>query len=77
MAKLNNILKLGYSLEELDKQEELNLINNKIKYVTKEIDTLINLKISALNNLQELYLCNNQIQFVPKEIRVLPNLQIF
>ena len=89
-SKLPNKL-FGMTIEEILNLELLNLNNNQLIEVPKEIFTLTNLQelylssnkltevpkeIGNLTNLQELYLSNNQLTEVPKEIGNLINLQI-
>ena len=49
--------------------QTLNLSNNQISTIPKEIN--------KLTNLQTLYLCYNEISIIPKEIINLTNLQFY
>ena len=82
----------SYSLEELSNLQSLNLRNNKLESVPKELGNLINLQylslynnklesvpkeLGNLINLQRLYLSNNNLESVPKEIRDIPGIRIY
>ena len=65
---LNKTLKLNRMVTDLINLKELDLCDNQLEEIPKEIGSLI--------NLQKLNLYNNQLKEIPKEIGSLINLQI-
>jgi len=90
LTNLKNKLGLKESIEEIYQMKRLDLFNNQIKEIPKEIGHLHNLQkldlnvnkikeipkeIGQLHNLQRLWLYNNKIKEIPKEIGQLHNLE--
>ena len=92
LAKLQMILKLNYTLDELYLASSIDLHNKWLTVIPTEMGTLNSLQklylsnnqltvipneIGTLNSLQTLYLYNNRLTFIPSEIRSLRNLTIY